>query len=115
MRFIALISSALILVMVGCSTTPTEADNRAYLQAKLHTVVYSDGINEQESKIIADAYLEDHMAVSFGHIGPYDGGASWIFKITGDIAPVVLTNMPSVLIDKNTGVVTWEAQPPLKR
>lgn len=114
MRFTAFTNSALLFVLSSCST-PTEADNRAYLQAKLRTVVYSDGINEQESKIIADAYLEDHMGVSFGHIGPYDGGASWIFKITGDMAPVELTNIPPVLINKSTGVVTWEAQPPLKR
>ena len=115
MRFIALISSVWIFAVTGCATTPTEADNRAYLQAKLNTVVYSDGINEQESKFIADAYLEDHMGASFGHVGPYDGGASWIFKITGDIVPVELTNVPPVLINKNTGVITWEAQPPLKR
>jgi hypothetical protein len=115
MKFIALIPLAVMFVVSGCVTEQTEADSRKYLQAKLRTVVYSDGINEQESKIIADAYLENHMGASFGHIGPYDGGASWIFKITGDIAPVELTNVPPVLINKSTGVVTWEAQPPLKQ
>lgn len=98
-----------------CSTLPTADEYHAQLQAKLSTVVYADGINEQESKIIADAYLDEHMAATCGHIGPYDGGVMWIFKITGDIAPVELTNVPPVLVNKSTGIISWEAKPPLKK
>jgi hypothetical protein len=114
MRFIALISFALVFALTGCSTLPTGDEYRAQIQAKLSTVVYSDGINEKESQIIADAYLDKHMAASFGHIGPFDGGAAWVFKITGDVVPFELTNVPPVLVNKSTGVVTWEAKPPLK-
>ena len=102
-------------LLCGCSTLPTAEEQHAQLQARLLPVVVEDGINEQEAKIIADAYLDEHMAASFGHVGPYDGGNAWIFKITGDIAPVVLTNVPPVLVNKSTGVVTWDEKPPWKR
>jgi hypothetical protein len=101
--------------VIGCSTLPTEQQYREELQAKLRTVVYEDGINQQESRIIADAYLAEHMAASLGHTGPYDAGDAWAFKITGDIAPVELTTVPPVLVDKRTGAVVWEAEPPLKK
>jgi len=114
-RLLVFISITLIFVLTGCDTLPTREEYRAGLQAKLATVNYSDGINEQEAKIIADAYLEDHMTASFGHIGPFDGGTSWIFKITGDVVPMVLTNEPPVLVNKQTGAVTWEDRSLLKK
>src|SRR5688572_7357750 len=92
---------ALSCVLVGCSTLPTAEEYRRDLQARLRAVVSEDGINEQESKIIAEAYLNEHMAASFGHIGPYDGGAAWTFRITGDVVPFELTNVPPVLVDKS--------------
>ncbi len=102
-------------VLAGCSTLPSAEEYHAQLQRKLRSVKYEDGIDKREAKIIADAYLDEHMAASFGHIGPFDGGTDWFFKITGDIVPIELTNIPPVLVDKLTGAVTWEQKPPLKK
>jgi len=111
-RFVFL---ALSSVLTGCSTLPSAEEYRRELHARLRAVVVEDGINEQESQIIADAYLDEHMSVSFSHVGPYDGGAIWIFKIAGDIAPIELPDIPPVRVDKTTGAVTWEAKAPLKK
>jgi len=78
-------------------------------------VDYSDGVDKQEAAIIADDYLRQHLSASLGHTGPYDSGAAWSFRITGDVVPVELRDIPPVLVDKSTGVVTWEAKPPLKK
>ena len=101
--------------VVGCSTLPTPEEYHRDLQARLRAVVVEDGISQQESKVIAEAYLDEHMGASLGHLGPYDGGLAWIFRITGDLVPIELTNIPPVLVDKSTGVVTWGATPPLKK
>lgn len=101
--------------IAGCSTLPTSEEYHRNLQAQLRAVVVEDGVSQQESKVIAEAYLDEHMTASLGHVGPYDGGAAWVFKITGDAVPIELTNIPPVLVDKKTGVVTWEAASPLKK
>lgn len=114
----SVISKSVILgswILAGCSTLPSAEEYHAQLQSKLRTVKYDDGIDQQESKTIADAYLDEHITASFGHIGPFDGGTNWVFKITGDIAPIELTNIPPVLVDKCTGAVTWDQKPPLKK
>jgi hypothetical protein len=101
--------------LVSCSTLPSHEEYRRNLQARLGAVVVEDGVSAQESKVIAEEYLYEHMAASLGHVGPYDGRAFWVFNITMDVVPIVLSNIPPVLVDKNTGVVTWEATPPLKK
>ncbi|MEY2466567.1 MAG: hypothetical protein QOD03_1088 [Verrucomicrobiota bacterium] len=95
----------LCLGLVGCASS----------SVKSVRVDYSDGVNEREATIIADEYLQEHMSASFGHTGPYDSGAAWTFRITGDVVPFELTNVPPVIVAKSTGVVTWEAKPPLKK
>ena len=78
-------------------------------------VEYSDGVDMQEASVIADDYLRQHLSASLGQIGPYDGGTAWVFRITGDVVPVELTNIPPVFVDKSSGIVTWDAKPPLKK
>ncbi len=95
----------LCLFLVGCTSSPKQVAH----------VEYSDGVDKKEASIIAADYLRHHMTASLGHIGPYDGGTAWIFKITGDVVPFELTNVPPVFVEKSTGVVTWEAKPPLKK
>ena len=95
----------LCFTLVGCSSQPKQATR----------VDLSDGVDKQEASVIAADYLRQHMTFSNGHIGPYDGGTAWTFKITGDVVPIELSDVPPVLVDKRTGVVTWEAKPPLKR
>lgn len=95
----------LCFLLVGCASQPKQ----------MTRVDLSDGVDKQEASIIADDYLRQHLSASLGHTGPYDGGAAWIFKITGDVVPVELPDIPPVLVDKSTGVVTWEAKPPLKK
>ena len=80
----------LCLNLVGCTSSPKQATRADY----------SDGVDKQEASIIAADYLHRHMTASFGHTGPYDGGAAWIFKITGDVVPFELTNVPPVLVEK---------------
>jgi hypothetical protein len=100
--------------LASCSTSPREQYDRD-LQARLRAVTLDDGVSKQEAKVIAEAYLAEHMAASLGHVGPYDSGTAWVFNITGDVAPIELSGIPPVLVDKNTGGVTWEATPPLKK
>jgi hypothetical protein len=95
----------LCFVLVGCTSQPKQPVR----------VDLSDGVDKREAAVIADDFLGKYMAASFGHTGPYDGGKAWIFRITSDVVPEVLTNIPPVLVDKTTGGVTWDAQPPLKR
>jgi hypothetical protein len=95
----------LCLVLAGCASSSVQPVR----------VDYSDGVDKREASVIADEYLHQHMTASFGHTGPYDSGTAWTFKITGDVVPFELTNVPPVLVDKSTGVVTWEAKPPLKK
>ena len=95
----------LCLVLVGCASSPKHATR----------VEYSDGVDKQEASVIADDYLRQHLSASLGRSGPYDGGTAWIFKITGDAVPVELADIPPVLVDKSSGVVTWNAKPPLKK
>jgi len=111
----AVLATLLGCSLVSCSTLPSAEEYRRDLQVRLAAVVVEDGVSVQESKVIAEAYLDEHMAASFGHVGPYDGATNWVFNITGDVVPIVLSNIPPVLVDKNTGVVTWEAVPPLKK
>lgn len=95
---------ALVLMCVaGCATPSPMVDS----------IVYEDGINQEEARNLASDYLRKHMEASFGSIGPYDGTNVWIFKITGDVVPVDLTNVPPVRVDKKTGSISWEAQAPL--
>ena len=95
----------LCLLLVGCALSPKQAAR----------IDYSDGVDKQEASAIANDYLRQHLSASLGHTGPYDGGGAWVFKITGDVVPVELADIPPVLVDKSTGVVTWEAKPPLKK
>ena len=99
------IFSILCFSLVGCASSPR----------KPARVDYSDGVDKQEASIIAADYLHRHMTASLGHTGPYDGGDAWIFKITGDVVPFQLSNVPPVIVEKSTGFVTWEATPPLKQ
>ena len=107
-RMMKLLWVGFCCVLVGCSTLPTGEEYRRDLEARLRGVVVEDGINEQESKVIAEAYLAEHQAGPGGPIGPYDGGAAWSFTLTGCFGNE-FTNVPPVLVDKRTGVVTWEA------
>jgi hypothetical protein len=91
--------------LAGCASPPKQTTH----------VDCSDGVDRQEASIIADDYLRQHLSASLGHTGPYDGGTAWSFRITGDVVPVELPDIPPVLVDKSTGVVTWEAKPPLKK
>lgn len=75
----------------------------------------SDGVDKQEASVIADDYLRQHLTASLGHTGPFDGGTAWIFKITGDVVPIELPDIPPVLVDKSTGQVTWSADTRLKK
>src|SRR5512136_1637211 len=95
----------LCLAVAGCATSSQQSPR----------VDRGDGIDKSEAASIADEYLQKHMSATLGHIGPYDGGSVWIFKITGDVVPVEFTNVPPVLVDKKSGDVTWDAKPPLKR
>jgi hypothetical protein len=95
----------LCFTLVGCTSQPKQVTR----------VDRSDGVDKHEASVIAADYLRQHMAASFGHIGPFDGGTLWTFKITGDVVPVELSDIPPLLVDKGTGAVTWEAKPPLKR
>lgn len=97
--------TSLCVVLVGCASSPVHSVR----------VDYSDGVDKREASVIAAEYLQKHMTASFGHVGPYDSDTAWTFKITGDAVPFELTNVPPVLVDKSTGVVTWEAKPPLKK
>ena len=95
----------LCFVLVGCASQPKQ----------MTRVDLSDGMDQQEASLIADDYLSQHMTASLGHTGPYDGGTAWTFKITGDVVPVELSDIPPVLVDKTAGAVSWDAKPPLKK
>src|SRR4051812_21537925 len=91
--------------LVGCASSPRSAKG----------VSYADGVDKQEASALVDEYLQQHLSASLGHTGPYDGGVAWVFRITGDVVPVELPDIPPVFIDKTTGAVTWDAKPPLKK
>lgn len=95
----------LCFTLAGCASQPKQETR----------VDLSDGVDKQEAAVIADDYLRQHMTASFGHTGPYDGGTAWAFKITGDVVPFELSDIPPVQVDKTTGAVTWEAEPALKK
>ena len=100
-----LVLMVFVFVIAGCASTPKQSAR----------VDYSDGIDEQEAKVIAADYLRKHLTVSLGHTGPYDAGDVWVFRITGDVVPFEIPDISPVRVDKGTGAVTWEAKPPLKR
>jgi hypothetical protein len=91
--------------LIGCASSPKLVKG----------VDYADGVDKQEASAIVEDYLQQHLSASLGHTGPYDGGAAWVFRITGDVVPVELPDIPPILVDKTTGAVTWDAKSPLKR
>ena len=93
------------IALVGCASQPKQVAR----------VDFSDGVDKREASLIADDYLRKHLTASLGHTGPYDGGTAWTFRITGDVVPFELSDIPPVLVDKTTGAVIWEAKPPLKK
>lgn len=106
------------LLQFACASTPTEnivEDYEKQLQERYSNINYADGIDPSEATTLVEVYTRKHMSASFGYTGPFDANKYWLFKITGDPAPIILDNLPPILVHKKTGEVTWDAKPPIKK
>jgi hypothetical protein len=73
------------------------------------------GVSEREATLIASQFVRQHASPAFGLAGPFDSGRTGLFTTAGDADIPVGIEIPPLLVDKATGLVTWDATAPFKK